>query len=71
MFYLKVSEADFEAAASQSFAVRTQLGTQLADCRERKEKPGSASPGVSDTSETAGEGTRTLDVQLGKLAFCH
>ena len=70
-YYLKVSESDYAAAASQNFADVTQLVTQLGDFGGAQEKPESASPGSSSTSETAGEGIRTLDVQLGKLAFCH
>ena len=69
VFYLKVGEAEYDAAARQPFATCTQLGTQPADSDRPRETAESVDPGESDTSETAGEGIRTLDVQLGKLRF--
>ena len=70
-FYLKVSDLDYEAAAAQSFGVCTQLCAGLGDSDGAEEKPESITSGSSGTSDTAGEGIRTLDVQLGKLAFYH
>ncbi len=70
-FYLKVSEAEYQAAASQSFGLCTQLCAQLGDSEGAQEKPESSDPGLPSTYEEAGDGTRTHDVQLGKLAFCH
>jgi len=70
-FYLKVSEADYQAAAGWNFGDVTQLVTQPDNSKEDKEKPGFVNPGSESTSGKAGERIRTADVQLGKLAFYH
>jgi hypothetical protein len=50
----------------------TQLGTQLGvSAPQEQNVPDSQPIEEQGVEEKAGEGIRTLDVQLGKLAFYH
>src|SRR5690606_34491614 len=71
--YLRVNDADIDAAARTPIAGNlTQLLTQLAVSEGSDE--GEPEPQVlklADFRKKAGDGIRTHDVQLGKLAFYH
>ena len=71
--YLRVNEADIDAASRTPISGNlTQLLTQLAVSEGSDDQD--AEPQVlklHDFTNKAGEGIRTLDVQLGKLAFYH
>jgi len=74
-FYLKVSDADYNAASGRFSEKGTQLGTQPAKNEEKpaeteKEEVSEADDN-SGVTVKAGERIRTVDVQLGKLAFYH
>jgi hypothetical protein len=71
--YLRVNESDLQAATHTPIGRKlTQLLTQLADSQPNVKSKPDAQPIENDGLETkAGEGIRTLDVQLGKLAFYH
>ena len=66
-FYLKVSEADYEAAAKEPNEFLHNFLHDSAILGQPKETPESEDPGVSTTYDEAGERIRTADVQLGKL----
>jgi len=71
--YLRVNEADIDAASRTPIAGKlTQLLTQLDDLAiSGDEEPEPQVLKLEDFRKKAGEGIRTLDVQLGKLAFYH
>ena len=71
--YLRVNDADIEAASRTQIGTNlTQLLTQL-DVSEASadEVPEPQTPKLADFKKKAGDGIRTHDVQLGKLAFYH
>jgi integrase len=75
-YYLQVSEAEYEKASSMRLSeVVAQLVAQLPENGpnpEPNENAESSEPSASQAlPETAGDGIRTHDVQLGKLAFYH
>ncbi len=71
--YLRVNEADLDAASRTPIAKKlTQLLTQLADFEASAEEEHEAQVlNLEDFRRKAGDGIRTHDVQLGKLAFYH
>jgi len=74
-FYLKVNEADYLKAAGKPTEDCTQLCTQPDKKGEKEtqdEKQSSRQDAVNkEVTNKAGDEIRTLDVQLGKLAFYH
>ncbi len=72
-YYLRVNEADLDAATqTQIGRVLTQKLTQIEETEpvgEDEQEPQVLR--LSDFTDKAGDGIRTHDVQLGKLAFYH
>ncbi len=66
-FYLKVSEADYEAAAKEGNDFLHNFLHNSAILPQNGETPESEDSGVIRTYDKAGERIRTADVQLGKL----
>jgi integrase len=71
--YLRVNDADLNAAAlTQIGAVLTQKLTQIEDSGpESDPEPDPQIINLEEFKRKAGDGIRTHDVQLGKLAFYH
>ena len=70
-YYLKISEADYVAAATEESEKLHNSLHNSGISAHRKEAPKSEDSGASTTYDEAGERIRTADVQLGKLAFYH
>jgi hypothetical protein len=62
-FYAKVVDSEFEMVSRVTQNAKTGS--------EETSEPVSESPAIKGFTSRAGEGIRTLDVQLGKLAFYH
>ena len=76
MYYLQVSDSEYERAAkTRSASVVTQLLPQLGKTNQNSEEKSNAEdsqvPAEKRVTKKAGERIRTADVQLGKLAFYH
>ena len=71
--YLRVDERDLCAATHSRIGTKvTQLVTQLGVFEPQEPKQPDSQPSVDQgVEEKAGDGIRTHDVQLGKLAFYH